>query len=91
MLLQKFTVRRNIKLLLMNERAGVTFGKASKTNAVKAASPYILYAAAFCLIPSASALPTASIADASELPVICQSKYQQCDTSCYKINATFFP
>lgn len=43
---------------------------ASSTSAIKAASPYCLYAAAFCLIRSASALPMASMAAASAEPVI---------------------
>ncbi len=50
-----------------------TLGMASKTNDIRAASPYCLYAAAFCLILSASALPIASIAAASAAPTICKA------------------
>jgi hypothetical protein len=47
-----------------------TFGNASNTCAVIAASPYILYAAAFMRICSACALPTAATTCASAPPII---------------------
>jgi hypothetical protein len=48
----------------------LTFGNDSKISDIIAASPYCLYAAAFCLILSASALPIASIDAASAAPTI---------------------
>ena len=52
-----------------NELIILTFGKVSSTKLSIAASPYCLYADAFSRIRSASALPTASMAAASEEPI----------------------